>query len=948
MTRVQFRVLYREFLFRIIDLDLLAPEGDVSKLLGQFAALLLILSLWVMLPAVSLAAGAPSDFSPLLAWVAEHFLIATTMLVVGLFAVVSWEAMFPDRRDVLVLTPLPIRGRTLFMAKIAAVATALGMTVIVLNALPGMEAAFVFAGAPTMPPPKYDPALKPVAAGDLQAILQRDLDSAREPDTRILTLGRNAGITVGVVEHGSRNVFSFGTAHPDSIFEIGSITKTFTALLLAQMAAQGKVRLDEPVRELLPPGTVSKPPGDEIRLLDLATHHSGLPRMPDNFQPADLQNPGADYHAANLYAYLARRGVSKRSHPGFVYSNLGGGLLGQALANRAGTTYSKLLQQEITGPLGMNDTVVVLSQEQGNRFIQGHNGSSGHKRVHPWDLDALAGAGGIRSTAADLLKYLDAQLHPRNFPALASALSQSQQLRDDVTDNVRIALGWMFVSDEGIYEHNGGTGGFSSYAFFDPRHDTAAVVLINTGPNAALGPDQLGEHIRQRLLGQPALSLARPVVPGVSSLYHVLRSFAAYWITLFASGVFIFCFVLTLQGLAQLLPRQAFLRVSSFLQLGCFCLFLMVYFFQVPFAGVESLTENSGWLPWLPSYCFLAVFQQLNGALPSLMQPMMRRAWLGLALSLAGAAASYTICYFRTLRRIAEQPDIQPSVRHLRWLPRFGNLLQTAVGQFCVRTLFRSRQHRVILSFYLGITLGLPLFFSPAALLRGPGSTLDVWREVSPMLVVESVLLICGAVVGARVIFSIPLDLRANWIFRLMQPAGVADCLAASRRALYAIAVLPVWLVMAAFFFWAWPWRQAAGHLIVLLLLAAIVAELMLYGFRKIPFTCSYLPGKSYFHMAVLAVLGLMFLIIKGYPLERSALESGPRYLTMIIVLAIAAAAARWRTTAHTHSDEGTLRFEEEEAPVILGLGLYRDGALMLERPPNSPMPSYPSHSKPN
>jgi hypothetical protein len=385
-----------------------------------------------------------------------------------------------------------------------------------------------------------------------------------------------------------------------------------------------------------------------------------------------------------------------------------------------------------------------------------------------------------------------------------------------------------------------------------------------------------------------------------------------------------------LQGLAQLLPRQTFLRASSFLQLGCFCLLLTVYFFQIPFAGPDAMTEGLRWIPWLPSYCFLALFQQMNGALPSAMRPMMQRAWAGLALSLVGAACSYLICYFRTLHLIAEQPDIQPSIRRLRWLPRFGNSLQTAVGQFCVRTLFRSRQHRVILTFYLGIALGLPTFFSTAKVLRSQSTTGDVWHEVNSLLLIPSVLLICGAVVGARIVFSIPLDLKANWIFRLMRPEGVGECLAASRRALYGMAVLPVWLVMAALFFWAWPWRQAAGHLLVLLLLAGIVVELTLYGFEKIPFTCSYLPGKSYFHMAVIAFLGLVLLISQGYPLERSALEGGRRYVTMIAILLIAVGAARWRTAARARSSEATLQFEEEQDPVILGLGLYRDGALMI------------------
>jgi CubicO group peptidase (beta-lactamase class C family) len=169
------------------------------------------------------------------------------MLVVGLFAVLSWESMFPDRRDVLVLAPLPVRAHTLFLAKVAAVATALSLTVVVLNVFPGIAAPFAFATAPTMPSPVYDAAMPPVSLDGLQIVLDRDLVPART-GSGALAPGTHGGVTVGVSEHGVRRVFSYGTAAPDSIFEIGSITKTFTGLLLARMAEQGKVKFDEPVR----------------------------------------------------------------------------------------------------------------------------------------------------------------------------------------------------------------------------------------------------------------------------------------------------------------------------------------------------------------------------------------------------------------------------------------------------------------------------------------------------------------------------------------------------------------------------------------------------------------------------------------------------------------------------------------------------------------------------
>jgi CubicO group peptidase (beta-lactamase class C family) len=311
------------------------------------------------------------------------------------------------------------------------------------------------------------------------------------------------GVVVGVVQRGVRRVFTFGTAKIDSIFEIGSISKTFTGLLLAQMVAEGDVKFDDPVRELLPQGAAPKPDGAEITLLDLAIHPSGLPSMPDNFHPAEPRNPYADYRPADLYRFLASHGVAKPAAPQYLYSNLGGGLLGQALANRSGKSYAVILQQKIAGPLGLKDTVVSLSREQQTRFIQGHDAE--YRPAPAWDVDALAGAGAIRSTAADMLTYLEAQLHPEKFPALAAAIAQTHALRAAAAPGFRIGLAWLYVDKDGYYHHAGDTGGFSSYAFFDPKSDCAGIVLFNTaGGFGAL----LGTHVRQRLVGDAPVSLA--------------------------------------------------------------------------------------------------------------------------------------------------------------------------------------------------------------------------------------------------------------------------------------------------------------------------------------------------------------------------------------------------------------------------------------------------------
>jgi D-alanyl-D-alanine-carboxypeptidase/D-alanyl-D-alanine-endopeptidase len=367
------------------------------------------------------------------------------------------------------------------------------------------------------PEVKFDPVMPPVKVENLEAVLDRDL--AETLKSGELAPTTHGGVTIGVLSHGVQRIFSYGTAKPDSVFEIGSVTKSFTGLLLAQMTQQGLVKLDEPVRELLPPGSVAKPLwGAEITLLDLSDQHSGLPRMPDNFHPADPANPYADYDATALYQWIGKQSVALPSDAPFGYSNVGVGLLGQALANRAGMSYADLLREQITAPLGMSDTAIDLTPEMKERFIAGYTGK--HLPAKAWASNALVGAGGIRSTAADMLTYLKAQLHPGALPqsvlgsapgkTLPAAIAASQKIHGGAgLSGMHIALNWFYEDGTGNYWHNGATGGYSSYAMFNPKEDLALIVLSNTspGPKGSFA-DELEMHIFQRLMGWEAPSLA--------------------------------------------------------------------------------------------------------------------------------------------------------------------------------------------------------------------------------------------------------------------------------------------------------------------------------------------------------------------------------------------------------------------------------------------------------
>jgi hypothetical protein len=428
-------------------------------------------------------------------------------------------------------------------------------------------------------------------------------------------------------------------------------------------------------------------------------------------------------------------------------------------------------------------------------------------------------------------------------------------------------------------------------------------------------------------------------VPLGEGLLGQIRSFGAYWITILAAGAFIFTCVLAVQGLAgQFLPRRPFLRVSAVLQMAAFCLFLSVYFLQPSLTTPRALlaAENQRALAWLPSYWFLGLFQTLNGSPHAAMIPLARRAILGFAIAFAGTATAFVLSYFRTLRKIVEEPDIVPSSGGLHWSPRFGNPLATAVVQFSARTLFRSRQHRVVLAFYLGIGFTAVIFLlfvltsrhldrvtHQVVLGPAPGAP----ALVSNVLVATLVMM-CAAVFGTRVVFSVPLSLRANWVFRVTQVRSTREYLRAIRRPLFLLAVLPIWAGSAAVCLWILPWRTALVHLAVLALWGIILAYLCLYEFHKIPFTCSYLPGKSRVNLVVLGAVALFNLLLLGVEFERRALDDPRRYAPMLAVLAVAAFAARWRTVGWGSSEEDELQFEQEETPAITGLGIDRDGAL--------------------
>jgi D-alanyl-D-alanine-carboxypeptidase/D-alanyl-D-alanine-endopeptidase len=365
----------------------------------------------------------------------------------------------------------------------------------------------VFAGAiaaTALNAPAVPATLPPMAAPSNAAI--QALLNARVADNP------GTGIVVGIIDRGRTMVLKAGvsgTARPldeHSLFEVGSVTKTFTATVLADMALRHEVDLSDPVQRDLPSGTrVPERDGKTITLLSLATQHSGLPRMPGNFEPEHAEDPYVDYTYDRLAAFLNSYTLPRDPGERFEYSNLGVGLLGDALADEAHTTYASLVATRVFAPLGMTETsalsVDALPATLRDRITTGHDDAG--KVTAPWNFDALAGAGAIRSSVSDMLRFVRCNL---GQGPLAPTCLFAQASRDSFPGS-RIGLIWMIGDIIPIVHHGGDTAGFHAAVALTPDRERGVVVLANGGgPVDALAQALIDSAIVPQV-SEPALAL---------------------------------------------------------------------------------------------------------------------------------------------------------------------------------------------------------------------------------------------------------------------------------------------------------------------------------------------------------------------------------------------------------------------------------------------------------
>lgn len=333
------------------------------------------------------------------------------------------------------------------------------------------------------------------STNNLSTVLDKEVDSAVQP---YISLQATVGLSIGILKDGKTFFYGYGeTAKgnkqiPDehTLFEIGSLSKTFTSILLADAVNSGKVKLDDPVNKYLPD---SIPPlqyeGIPITLKTLANHSSGIPRMPSNFHSSDNANPYTDYNEADIFSFYKNFKLTRKPGEKYEYSNLAVGTLGIILERVSHEKYETLFINTICKPLHMNETREFLLKDDSARFAKGYTEDGVFSSQ--WDFKALGAAGCIRSTTTDLLKYAKA-----NLGEAPPKLNKAIQLTHVVTfteGKTKIGLAWHYIKpgNDEVPFHNGETGGYHSYFAFNPEKKFAVAILSN----CAKGTEEIGGAI---------------------------------------------------------------------------------------------------------------------------------------------------------------------------------------------------------------------------------------------------------------------------------------------------------------------------------------------------------------------------------------------------------------------------------------------------------------------
>jgi len=416
-----------------------------------------------------------------------------------------------------------------------------------------------------------------------------------------------------------------------------------------------------------------------------------------------------------------------------------------------------------------------------------------------------------------------------------------------------------------------------------------------------------------------------------TGFFDAIARFATWWLALVAAGVFTFFGTMALQGvMAQVLPWRIFLRVSGLLQILVLFGLLALFFLAPPF---DSMTPPE----FIPSFWFVGLLHAMRGDMSAPMPMLAGHALLALGIVVPLALLVNVLSWTRNMRRIVESPDILPAKN-----PRIANALARrltpqpfarAILQFTARTIARSRQHRLMLAIYGGFGLALSIAFARGMLEQGTRFTTTWEGPSTPFLLVTGILVLSCMVVGVRTVFVFPFALRSNWIFRITAVHRPSAYFAAVRRALYTTAALPVLVLLGIWYLAIWPGQPSVGHVLVLAIFAMVLVERSLYQFRKIPFTCSWLPGGGQRSLKR-GIWGLLFLFLVDLivGIEYWNLGKPARLILVAAIFGAVAIRSRMRTTEFAGDPFNTVLFEESPPSEIFALDLRQDGAWLGEQ----------------
>jgi CubicO group peptidase (beta-lactamase class C family) len=347
------------------------------------------------------------------------------------------------------------------------------------------------------------------AEGEKKALAASSNQLKTIDDNRVDTAAREyiqkantVGLSIGILKNGKISYYEYGETTRgngklptgSTLFEIGSITKTFTSTLLAYYVNEGRLKLVDPITKYLPDSVATNKALHAITLQDLSNHTSGLPSLPTDFfaHVTDTLNPYKGYTKSLLFAYLKTCTLNNQPGEKYAYSNMAVGLLGIILEHISGKTYEQMVTEIITQPLQMNSTVQHITPLLKPRFVSVY--SEDGKQTEAWDFSALAPCGSLKSTVNNLLVFAKANMATGNTK-LAKAIELTHQVTFD--KDVKVCLAWHIIKVDGVeyYFHNGGTYGSSSFLAFNKEKNIAIVILSNCGESV----DRVGVNILKKI-----------------------------------------------------------------------------------------------------------------------------------------------------------------------------------------------------------------------------------------------------------------------------------------------------------------------------------------------------------------------------------------------------------------------------------------------------------------